>query len=313
MVLPNEILKQGEWINGDPHKRMPEYFRELKDPDIEELYIPSDRPCYNDIAKFTYWPILHLYKSKRTGKYFRIIGLGHGNQYDPLRNMLIEINYELSSKYYSDIKSAMIETIQCKINYIKNPWIESELGFDPDKILNLPLMVTTFDGAFEMYTVGIRNQNTWPIPIILDKWFYKIKTNDRGFGYVIDDVYFTTIWAFNTDRLKVHDPEYINRKPLNRNKNNYSSIFRNESIPWQFCSLDDAEQFAFSLEYLMETRHAHTHTELLHRLMTYPNTGRCRYLYPVGHHCMANVDRELGIDYDEATERWILKPQIKAK
>lgn len=311
--LPAEITKQKRSISDSLHHAMPEYFRELDDPDIVDVYVPSTKPAYNKVAKLTYWPILHIFKSKATGRYYRIIFCGHvHSREEELRNMLIEVNYTSTNESYDDVKKAMLAASRCKADYCCKQY-ETKNKAETVEIMQCPIMVTTYDGVFEMYTVGIQHCSTWPHLVILDKWFYYlVKDNDT---FDVQCTYDSTIWMctgwYDPMKVKFTD-KFINCAPLDciASYDKTRDAEKNFTTPWQFCCLDDAEQFAYSLEDAMDRHGEKGHTELLHRLMVYnkwPDTYRT--LYPVGSCFNLSLEDELAIKFDMKTQRWILVPQ----
>ena len=96
----------------------------------------------------------------------------------------------------------------------------------------------------------------------------------------------------------------MNNKPFDINKKYEWNEVPKEGVIYQFIDIDDAYQFAYSVEYILENGGYHTHTELLDKWIMFEK-GHSVRSYPINRYEDSFKNGYINwIDYDKERGLW---------
>ena len=269
---------------------------------LVDCYLFDEEPILHELIGQYYWNILHLHKDRESGKYFKVSGstIIDNKWYDAYLMDEAEIP--------SDIDESLIEhdlkEVVGKVKKIRDEYHKGEFK-------DAPIMMTTVDGAFEMFTVGIQPTGTWPATLFLDKTYYKIVTSDNGRNRFVE-CFGSFCWIFQhyIDTCSsclirnCLNGSLINNKPFDINKKYEWNEVPKDGVMYQFVDIDDAYQFAYSAEYILENGGYNIHTELLDKWIIFEK-GHSVRSYPINCYEDSFKNGYINwIDYDKERGLW---------
>lgn len=271
---------------------------------LVDCYLFDEEPILHELLGQYYWNILHLHKDRESGKYFKVSGSTIINNKFYNAYLMDEVQFP------SNLDESLIEhNLKEVVNKVKKIRDEYHKG----EFKDVPIMMTTVDGAFEMFTVGVQPSITWPVTLFLDKTYYKIVPSDNGQKNFVE-CFGSHCWILHhySSNYRVNfinnclNGSLINKKPFDNNKKyNWDEVPR-DGVVYQFIDVDDAYQFAYSAEYILENgEYGHTHTELLDRWIMFEK-GHIVKSYPINRF---RDDFKYGyinwIDYNKENGEWV--------
>lgn len=270
---------------------------------LVDCYLFDEEPILHEPIGQYYWNILHLHKDRESGKYFKVSDstIIDNKWYDAYLMDEVEFPFNLDESLIEyDLKEVVNKVKKIRCEYHKGEFMAA------------PIMMTTVDGAFEMFTVGVQPSGTWPARLFFDKTYYKIVLSDNGQKHFVE-CFGSHCWILHHYSGKYHvdfinnclNSSLINKKPfVNNKKYNWDEVPR-DGVVYQFIDVDDAYQFVYSAEYILENGgYGHMHTELLDRWIIFEK-GHVVKSYPINRYVHSFNNGYINwIDYDKETGVW---------
>ena len=269
---------------------------------LVDCYLFDEEPILHELIGQYYWNILHLHKDRESGKYFKVSGstIIDNKWY----NAYLMDEAEIPSNIDESLIEHDLKEVVGKVKKIRDEYHNGEFK-------DAPIMMTTVDGAFEMFTVGVQPSVTWPATLFLDKTYYKIVPSDNGRNRFVE-CFGSYCWIIHCeDKCSSYlvnnclNGSLINNKPFDINKKYEWGEVPKDGVMYQFVDVDDAYQFAYSAEYILENGgYVHTHTELLDRWIMFEN-GHSVKSYPINCYEDSFKNGRINwIDYDKENGVW---------
>lgn len=275
---------------------------------LVDCYLFDEEPILHELLGQYYWNILHLHKDRESGKYFKVSGstIIDGKCY----NVYLIDEVEFPSNLDESLIEHNLKEVVSKVNKIRGEYHKG-------KFKDAPIMMTTVDGVFEMFTVGVRPTVTWPIALIFDKTYYKINLSDNGQKCFVE-CFGSHCWILDHYRGEHRSDEYrsdfidnclngllINKKPYDINKKYNWDEEPNDGVVYQFIDVDDAYQFAYSAAYIIENDGSgNAYAKLFDRWIMFEK-GHIVKSCPIGRYVHSfNNGYTNWIDYDKETGVW---------
>lgn len=270
---------------------------------LVNCYLFDGKPILHELLGQYYWNILHLHKDKESGKYYKVSGS------TIIDNKWYNAYLMDEAEFPSNLDELLIEhdlkEVVGKVKKIRSEYHKGEFK-------DAPIMMTTVDGVFEMFTVGVQPTVTWPATLFLDKTYYKIVPSDNG-QKQFDECFGSHCWILHHYRDEYRSDfidnclngSLINKEPFDINKKHKWDEVPNAGVVYQFIDVDDAYQFAYSAEYiLVNDVYEHTHSILLDRWTMFEK-GHIVKSYPINCYEQSFKNGYINwIDYDKKRGVW---------